>query len=183
MIEDRRKLRDTQLEADKGRLQDSASDGSREGRKEEIDKRRRERKKDRDRNSSKSNSDVEDHDIRGKKEVEKKRELDRKNDYERPELLSKSVVKTKSDQARGTSLFSSRSSNGWNFFGKKSHAASIPATKSSKPVILQRRDNSSAGLLSFKPLPNGDFTQSSGNATPPVSFTFLSKFMYLCTFC
>ncbi|CAA6656948.1 unnamed protein product [Spirodela intermedia] len=141
--------KDIKVEAEKESLKPLALDGSRDGRKEESDKRRRDRKKEKDKNSSKSNSDGEDHDSRGKKETEKKREFARKNDNERQELcriqrVNAEVVssvmgvanKSKSfDRMKGTSLFSSRGTNGWTLFGKNSHAASVLASKSNKPVV------------------------------------------------
>lgn len=198
LIEERRKLRDINVEADKESLKASALDGSRDGRKEESDKRRRDKKKERDKNSSKSNSDGEDHDSRGKKDAEKKREFERKNENERQELckvqrmnaeVASSVMgvvhKPKSfDHMKGTSLFSSRGTNGWSLFGRNSHAATALASKSSKPLVgsadkVQRREGCAVGYVIGKPSSNGD-AKTSGNTGPRPVSTLSFEFSYLC---
>ncbi|KAF8394839.1 hypothetical protein HHK36_018776 [Tetracentron sinense] len=144
LVEERRRLRDEKMEAEKECGKGSAPDREKDS-KREAERKRQERRKEKDKGSSKSNSDGEELERRAGRESERKREFDKRNEIERRELQKSGTesVKTHSvemghgikglstnnfsrgiagtrylDRMKGTFLSSSKAFTGGSFFGK-----------------------------------------------------------------
>ncbi|PIN15744.1 Vacuolar H+-ATPase V1 sector, subunit G [Handroanthus impetiginosus] len=156
LVEERRRLRDAKMEAEKERGKGSPRAKERDSKKE-SEKKRQERKKEKDKGSCKSNSDAEDLEKRAGKESDrnKKSESDgREQHRSSPETLkahgtelghgfksaavsnhNRANVGTRYlDRMRGTFLSSSRAFTGGGFFGKSNNASVVP--REHKPSTL-----------------------------------------------
>ncbi|XVF37430.1 hypothetical protein REPUB_Repub20aG0007200 [Reevesia pubescens] len=151
LVEERRRLRDVKMEAEKdhSKLSPPARDKER---KKEAEKKRQERRKDKDKASSKSNSDAEELEKRAGKETERKRDIDKKSEIDHREHQKYGTDSVKGntletgigmknssannfsrgnagtryfDRMRGTFLSSSKAFTGNSFFGKSTNT---PAT-------------------------------------------------------
>ena len=83
-MEERRKLRDEKVEAEKDHSR-SSNLSKEKDRQKEAEKKRQEKRKEKDKGSSKSNSDVEELERRAGKESERKRDFDKKSEMDRRE--------------------------------------------------------------------------------------------------
>ncbi|KAA8517517.1 hypothetical protein F0562_017853 [Nyssa sinensis] len=115
LVEERRRLRDEKMEAEKDRGQGSTTARKKDSKKE-AEKKRQERRKEKDKGSSKSNSDAEELERRVYQESERKRDFDGKSEtdqWEHHRIGSGKYL----DQMRGTFLSSSKAFSGGSFFG------------------------------------------------------------------
>ncbi|CAL5420423.1 unnamed protein product [Camellia sinensis] len=144
LVEERRRLRDEKMEAEKDHSRSSTAVRENDSKKE-AEKKRQERRKEKDKGSSKSNSDAEELEKRAGKESEQKWEYDRKSETDRREYHRTGVESSKSystemahgskgaiannysrgnagtrylDRMRGTFLSSSKAFSGGSFFGQ-----------------------------------------------------------------
>ncbi|KAF5750751.1 hypothetical protein HS088_TW03G01090 [Tripterygium wilfordii] len=174
LVEERRRLRDEKMEAERDGNKTSMPVREKES-KREAEKKRQERRKDKDKGSSKSNSDAEELEKKACKEAERKRDCEKKNDIDRKE--QKSGTKSTStngfnrgntetrylDHMSGTLLSSSRAFSGDSLFGRGA-GTSNTTTKENKfsssadhvNATIHRRDLYPPDHKSGKASMNGD---------------------------
>ncbi|KAI3447846.1 hypothetical protein Pfo_004511 [Paulownia fortunei] len=184
LVEERRKLRDEKMEAERECGKGSPRAKERDSKKE-AERKRQERKKEKDRGSSKSNSDAEELEKRAGKESDRNRksESDRREQHRTtPESVKahgtevgygfKGVAASSHnrgnsgtrylDRMRGTFLSSSRAFTGGGFFGKSTDTSTV--SREHKPstlvdhtqTVTQRKEIVQPDRISGRSNVNGD---------------------------